>query len=83
MMLPILLVVARIYGASAEKPNNFGRNLFLQNVQAVDFGSSAYMTGSNANIIAVAFILSMGGQRVYYTDWMFAFGDSKSYWGTF
>ena len=72
MMLPILLVVARIYGASAEKPNNFGRNLFLQNVHAVDFGSSAYMTGSNANIIAVAFILSMGGQRVYYTDWMFA-----------
>jgi solute carrier family 13 (sodium-dependent dicarboxylate transporter), member 2/3/5 len=72
MMLPILLVVAGIYGASSEHPNNFGRNLFLQNVQAVDFGSSAYMTGSNANIIAVAFILSMAGQRVYYTDWLFA-----------
>ena len=72
MMLPILMVVASIYGASSSKPNNFGRNLFLQNVQAVDFGSSAYMTGSNANLIAVAFILSMAGQRVYYTDWMFA-----------
>jgi solute carrier family 13 (sodium-dependent dicarboxylate transporter), member 2/3/5 len=72
MLLPILLVVARIYGASSDRPNNFGRNLFLQNVQGVDFGSSAYMTGSNANLIAVAFILSMAGERVYYTDWMFA-----------
>lgn len=72
MMLPILLIIAGIYGASAEKPNHFGRNLFLQNVQAVDFGSSAFMTGSNANLIAVAFILSMAGERVYYTDWMFA-----------
>ena len=72
MMLPVLLVVASIYGASSEHPSNFGRNLFLQNVQAVDFCSSAFMTGSNANIIAVAFILSMGGSRVYYTDWLFA-----------
>jgi anion transporter len=72
MMLPVLMVVASIYGASAERPTNFGRNLFLQNVQAVDFCSSAYMTGSNANLIAVAFILSMGGSRVYYTDWLFA-----------
>jgi solute carrier family 13 (sodium-dependent dicarboxylate transporter), member 2/3/5 len=72
MMLPVLLVVARIYGASSERPTNFGRNLFLQNVQAVDFCSSAFMTGSNANLIAVAFILSMGGSRVYYTDWLFA-----------
>ena len=72
MLLPVLLVVARIYGASGDHPNNFGRNLFLQNVQGVDFGSSAYMTGSNANLIAVAFILSMAGERVYYTDWLFA-----------
>jgi solute carrier family 13 (sodium-dependent dicarboxylate transporter), member 2/3/5 len=72
MMLPVLMVVAGIYGASSERPNNFGRNLFLQNVQAVDFCSSAYMTGSNANLIAVAFILSMAGSRVYYTDWLFA-----------
>lgn len=72
MMLPVLLAVAGIYGATRESPNNFGRNLALQNLQAVDFGSSAFMTGSNANLIAVAFILSMSGQRVYYTDWFFA-----------
>ncbi|HPF69729.1 MAG TPA: DASS family sodium-coupled anion symporter [Candidatus Krumholzibacteria bacterium] len=72
ILLPVMLVVASIYGASNRSPNNFGRNLFLQNLQAIDFGSSAYMTGSNANLIAVAFILSMGGSRVYYTDWFFA-----------
>lgn len=72
MMLPILLAVAGIYGASSERPNNFGRNLALQNLQAIDFGSSAFMTGSNANLIAVAFIVSMAGERVYYTDWLFA-----------
>jgi sodium-dependent dicarboxylate transporter 2/3/5 len=72
ILLPVMLVVASIYGASNKNPNNFGRNLFLQNLQGIDFGSSAYMTGSNANLIAVAFILSMGGSRVYYTDWLFA-----------
>jgi len=72
MLLPIMITVAAIYGASNANPNNFGRNLFLQNLQAIDFGSSAFMTGSNANLIAVAFILSMSGSRVYYTDWFFA-----------
>ncbi|MBK8167670.1 MAG: anion permease [bacterium] len=72
MMLPIILAVAGIYGASSDAPNNFGRNLTLQNMHAVDFGSSAFMTGSNANLIAVAFIVSMAGERVYYTDWLFA-----------
>ncbi len=72
IMLPILLAVGGIYGSTGESPNNFGRNLILQNLQAVDFGSSAFMTGSNANLIAVAFIVSMAGERVYYTDWLFA-----------
>ena len=72
ILLPIIIVVASIYGASNKHPNNFGRNLFLQNLQGINFCSSAYMTGSNANLIAVAFILSMGGSRIYYTDWMFA-----------
>ncbi len=72
ILLPIIIVVASIYGASNKNPNNFGRNLFLQNLQGINIGSSAYMTGSNANLIAVAFILSMGGSRIYYTDWLFA-----------
>ncbi len=72
MLLPILLVIAAIYGSTHQNSNNFGKNLLLQNMQAIDFGSSAFMTGSNANIIAIAFILSMGSTRIYYSDWLFA-----------
>lgn len=70
--LPIMLIVAMIFGASNEHPNNFGRNLFLQNLFGINIFSSGFMTGSTANLIAVAFILSMTGHKVYYTDWMFA-----------
>ncbi|MFH0733229.1 MAG: DASS family sodium-coupled anion symporter [bacterium] len=70
--LPIMLIVASIYGSTSENPNNFGRNLFLQNLMGINILSSGFMTGSTANLIAIAFIFSMGGTKVYYTDWMFA-----------
>ncbi len=72
MTLPLMLVVAAIYGSSAEKPTSFGKNLFLQNLLGINVFSSGFMTGSTANLIAIAFIFSMGGTKVYYTDWMFA-----------
>ncbi len=72
MTLPLMMVVAAIYGSTGDKPNNFGRNLFLQNLLGVNVFSSGFMTGSTANLIAVSMILSMGGQKVFYTDWMFA-----------
>lgn len=70
--LPIMLIVAAIYGSSNENSNNFGVNLFLQNLMGINIFSSGFMTGSTANLIAIAFIFSMGGTKVYYTDWMFA-----------
>jgi len=70
--LPIMLIVAAIYGSTSEKANNFGRNLFLQNLISINIFSSGFMTGSTANLIAIAFIFSMSGHKVYYTDWMFA-----------
>ncbi len=70
--LPILLVVAAVYGATAEKPNNFGRNLFLQNLMGINIFSSGFMTGSTANLIALSFLAGMAGKKIYYTDWMFA-----------
>ncbi len=70
--LPIMLIVASIYGSTSDKPNNFGRNLFLQNLLGINIFSSGFMTGSTANLIAVAFIFNMAGSKVYYTDWMFA-----------
>jgi anion transporter len=72
MTLPIMLVVAAIYGASAEKPSNFGRGLFLQNLFGIDVFSSGFMTGSTANLIAIAFISGMAGRKIYYTDWLLA-----------
>ena len=70
--LPIMLIVASIYGSTNDNPNNFGRNLFLQNLFGINIFSSGFMTGSTANLIAVSFILSMSNTKVYYTDWMFA-----------
>ncbi len=70
--LPIMLIVAAIYGSTSENPNNFGRNLFLQNLMGINILSAGFMTGSTANLIALAFIFSMAGTKVYYTDWMFA-----------
>ncbi len=72
MTLPIMMVVGAIYGASSQTPNNFGRNFFLQNLFGINIFSSGFMTGSVANLIAVAFIANMTATKVYYTDWMFA-----------
>jgi anion transporter len=72
MTLPLLLVVAGIYRSTPQSPTNLGRNVFLQNLFGINVFSSGFMTGSTANLMAVGFILTMSGQRVYYTDWMFA-----------
>ena len=72
MTLPIMMVVGAIYGSTSQSPNQFGKNLFLQNLLGINIFSSSFMTGSTANLIAVAFIANMAGVKVYYTDWMFA-----------
>ncbi len=72
MTLPIMMVVAAIYGARSDHPTNFGRNLFLQNLIGINIFSSGFMTGSAANLIAIMLINTMAGEKVYYTDWMFA-----------
>ena len=65
-----MIVVAAIYGATEEHNNNFGRNLFLLNLVGISVLSSMTMTGSSANLIAVGLIQTMGGERVYYMDWV-------------
>jgi anion transporter len=72
MTLPLMLAVASVYGSTADHPTNFGRNLFLLNLAGISILSSTVMTGSAANVMAVGFIQSLAGERVYYTDWMFA-----------
>ncbi len=70
MTLPLMIVVAAIYGSTQETPNNFGKNLMLLNLACISVLSSVTMTGSSANLIAVGLIQTMGGHRVYYMDWM-------------
>lgn len=72
MTLPIMLTIAAIYGSTAERPNRFGKNLFLSNLQSIDMSASAFITGSAANVLAAAFIIGMASHRVYYTDWLLA-----------
>jgi anion transporter len=70
MTLPLILVIAAIYGSTEQAPNAMGRNLLLLNLVGISVLSSTSMTGSSANMIAVGFIQSLGGSRVYYFDWM-------------
>lgn len=72
LTLPLMLVVAAIYQSTPARPTNFGRNLMLQNLLGINIFSSGFMTGSTANLLAVGLILTMGGHRVYYSDWMLA-----------
>ena len=70
MTLPLIIVVAAIYGATEETNNNFGRNIMLLNLCCISGLSSMTMTGSAANLIAVGLIQTMADQRVYYMDWV-------------
>jgi sodium-dependent dicarboxylate transporter 2/3/5 len=70
MTLPLIIVVAAIYGATEDSNNNFGRNLLLLNLCCISVLSSMTMTGSAANLIAVGMIQTMADQRVYYVDWV-------------
>ena len=70
--LPLMMAVAAIYGSTAEHPTNFGRSLLLLNLAGISILSSTVMTGSAANVMAVGFIQSLGGHRVYYSDWIVA-----------
>jgi di/tricarboxylate transporter len=63
MTLPLMLVVAAIYGSTEERPNAFGKNLMLLNLAGISVLSSMTMTGSSANLIVVGLIQSMGGHR--------------------
>jgi solute carrier family 13 (sodium-dependent dicarboxylate transporter), member 2/3/5 len=70
MVLPLMIVVGAIYGATEETNNNFGRNLMLLNLGCISVLSSMTFTGSAANLIAVGLIQTMADQRVYYMDWV-------------
>ncbi|MBT3236420.1 MAG: DASS family sodium-coupled anion symporter [Bdellovibrionales bacterium] len=72
MLLPLMMMSATIYGSTRDKPNNFAKILFLQNIHGVNGATTAFLTGANAHILAIVMITSMIGEQVYYSDWLFA-----------
>lgn len=72
LLLPLFMVIAAIYGATGgENRNSVGRNMVLQNLVANNVSASAFMTGSAANLVAVA-LLEKAGSPVSYSDWLMA-----------
>lgn len=72
ILLPIMMVVAAVYGASKGHKNNFGRNLILQNLFQINMGAASFMTGSGANLLAVSLIAGAIGSDIFFSEWMIA-----------
>lgn len=73
LLLPIFMVIAAIYGAQGSNgQTNMGRNLVLQNLLNINLGAGAFMTGSGANLLAVALISGAMAGEIFYSDWLFA-----------
>jgi anion transporter len=74
ILLPIFMVVAAIYGSTGGKDkNNFGRNIVLQNLFQINIGALGFMTGSGANLLAVALIVGAGASLGYQMWFVAAF----------
>jgi len=72
ILLPIMMIVAAVYGATRGNRNNFGRNLILQNLFQINMGAASFMTGSGANLIAVSLIAGAIGTDIFFSEWMIA-----------
>src|SRR5690606_31744927 len=73
LLLPVFMVIAAVYGARpGDGQTNFGRNIVLQNLLNINLGAGSFMTGSGANLLAVALIGGAIAGDVFYTDWLVA-----------
>jgi sodium-dependent dicarboxylate transporter 2/3/5 len=72
ILLPIMMIIAAVYGATRGNRNNFGRNLILQNLFQINMGAASFMTGSGANLLAVSLIAGALGSDIFFSEWMIA-----------
>lgn len=71
ILLPIFMVIAAIYGATTGvRRNNFGRSIVLQNLLNINLGAGAFLTGSGANLLAVALIGGAVSGKIFFADWL-------------
>lgn len=72
LMMPLFMVISAVYGApGTDTTNNFSRNLVLYNLVMINASCNAFMTGSGANLLAIA-LLAGAGCTIYYFDWLMA-----------
>lgn len=71
LLLPIVLILADVYGAVPGK-SRFGASMMIQQIQSNSIFTSGILTATACNVMAVGFIRTMGKQEVFYTDWFFA-----------
>ena len=73
ILLPIFMVIAAIYGArGGDEKTNFGRSIVLQNLLYINIGASGFLTGSGANLLAIALIAGATGGNFLYSEWLTA-----------
>lgn len=71
LMVPLCVILLDIY-RSVPGQSNFGKLMMLLGVQADAVATSAVMTGTAANMIAVKFIGEQAGAQISYMDWLIA-----------
>ncbi|MBE0533442.1 MAG: DASS family sodium-coupled anion symporter [Rhodospirillales bacterium] len=71
IMLPIMLMVAHAYGVN-EGNANMGKLLAIQGLQANNISTTAILTATAPQIMAVGLMKDLAGIQVSYTDWLVA-----------
>lgn len=71
LILPIVVLLAQTYGAIPGK-SNFGRALMIQELQVNNISTSAVLTATAPQIMAVGLIKDLTGQSVSWTSWLVA-----------
>lgn len=68
MLLPICLMVLKVYQAEPGK-SNFGKQLMIQEIHFNNISTSGILTATAPQILAVGYILSMAQVDVTWGDW--------------
>ena len=71
MLLPICMMVTKMYGALPGK-SNFGKALMLQEIHFNNISTSGILTATAPQIMAVGYLLSMADINVTWGQWFIA-----------
>ena len=68
MLLPICMMVLKVYKAEAGK-SNFGKNMMIQEIIFNNISTEGILTATAGQILAVGYILDMAGHEVTWGEW--------------